>query len=205
MFSNVGKLDRVIRFILGAILIAYGFMESLSQTLSSFFIILGLILVITGIVGFCPLYKALGVSTSRPRRLRRISKRDIEMAIKNHGVSKSAPLEKVNVMHASTKSVGPSKSVDVKKKTSTKKISTKKTPVKKTSVKKTSVKKSSMKETKVVKKATTKKAATKKSPSKKTVKKSSVKKTTKKPTEKATKKVAKKVTKKITTKKKSNR
>ncbi|MDD2806064.1 MAG: DUF2892 domain-containing protein [Elusimicrobiales bacterium] len=61
IIKNVGKLDRVIRLIAGA---ALGYFSYTSAGLAS--VILGLagaMAVITGLVGFCGLYKLFGINT----------------------------------------------------------------------------------------------------------------------------------------------
>ncbi|NVK23005.1 MAG: DUF2892 domain-containing protein [Kangiellaceae bacterium] len=55
---NEGTVDRVIRVIIGALLIALVFVGP--QTAWGW---IGLIPLITGLVGFCPLYKLLGINT----------------------------------------------------------------------------------------------------------------------------------------------
>jgi ABC-type uncharacterized transport system permease subunit len=61
--KNVGKIDRAARIILG-IIILYIFMASMVATPWSYLVLLiGLILLATGIVGSCPLYSILGMNT----------------------------------------------------------------------------------------------------------------------------------------------
>lgn len=55
MTINESTDDRIIRIILGVVLIGLGGIGWLS--------IPGIIALVTGIVGFCPLYKVLGIST----------------------------------------------------------------------------------------------------------------------------------------------
>lgn len=57
--TNEGKLDRVLRGLVGLALIALVF--SGPQTPWGW---LGLVPLITGLAGFCPLYRLLGVSTA---------------------------------------------------------------------------------------------------------------------------------------------
>ena len=58
MSRNEGTADRVIRVILGLVLIALVFVGPQTQ-----WGWVGLIPLVTGLVGFCPLYKVLGLST----------------------------------------------------------------------------------------------------------------------------------------------
>lgn len=57
MKSNVGSADRVVRVILGVIIIVLGFY------FKSWWGIVGLIPVITGVLNYCPAYSLIGVST----------------------------------------------------------------------------------------------------------------------------------------------
>jgi hypothetical protein len=62
MTVNEGTLDRVLRLILGIIGIGLVFMGPRSP-LGWF----GLIPLATGAVGFCPLYRLVGINTCKPR------------------------------------------------------------------------------------------------------------------------------------------
>lgn len=57
--TNVGTLDRAIRIVLGLALISLTFVGP-----HSLLGLVGLIPLATGLVGFCPLYRLLGLSTS---------------------------------------------------------------------------------------------------------------------------------------------
>ncbi len=62
MFRNVGRLDRAIRLVLGVMLLGlYGAVEPPLKYVT----LVGLLLVATAFSGFCPLYRAIGVSTCR--------------------------------------------------------------------------------------------------------------------------------------------
>jgi len=65
MNKNEGTADRVIRVVLGIILIGLGiyFQGSWGLVAMIVLIILGLAALITGIIGFCGLYKILKIST----------------------------------------------------------------------------------------------------------------------------------------------
>lgn len=56
--NNVGKTDRIIRIVLGVLLIANVF-----YALQSPIGWIGVILLVTGISGICPLYSLLGLNT----------------------------------------------------------------------------------------------------------------------------------------------
>ncbi|WDE01023.1 MULTISPECIES: YgaP family membrane protein [Thalassomonas] len=58
MNKNEGFIDRTLRIILGLLLLAMVFIGP--QTLWGY---VGLIPLVTGVVGFCPLYKIFGLSS----------------------------------------------------------------------------------------------------------------------------------------------
>jgi len=56
--SNVGKIDRIIRILVGVLLVGnvfYGLNSPIGW--------IGLILIVTGIPGICPVYSLLGLNT----------------------------------------------------------------------------------------------------------------------------------------------
>jgi len=63
MKCNVGTIDKVIRIILGIVLISLVFVGP--QTPWGW---IGLIPLVTGLVGFCPLYALLGLNTCQTRQ-----------------------------------------------------------------------------------------------------------------------------------------
>ena len=64
---NVGSIDRVVRIMLGTTLIAVAAAGSLSGLALTIGLAVAAIALVTGIVGFCPLYFVLGISTSGNR------------------------------------------------------------------------------------------------------------------------------------------
>lgn len=58
MIRNVGAVDRAIRLVAGIALLALVFVGP--QTRWGYF---GLVLIATALVGYCPIYQILGVST----------------------------------------------------------------------------------------------------------------------------------------------
>ena len=66
MKRNVGKIDMLLRFALGAILLYIGFMdnpvvsEGLPKTIIAVF---AFVPILTGLLRFCPLYYIIGAST----------------------------------------------------------------------------------------------------------------------------------------------
>lgn len=66
MQLNVGSTDRLIRIILGALLVALpllGVVSSLGSTLGIIMAVVGAVFIVTGFVSFCPLYRIIGAST----------------------------------------------------------------------------------------------------------------------------------------------
>ena len=63
MVRNEGTVDRVVRVVLGVLLIAAWAFGWLTGTPAVVLGVLGIVLVGTGAVGFCALYKVFGVST----------------------------------------------------------------------------------------------------------------------------------------------
>lgn len=59
MRKNIGSIDRVMRFIIGIVIIALGFIYG------SWWGILGFVPIITAFTGFCPLYVPFGISTCK--------------------------------------------------------------------------------------------------------------------------------------------
>ena len=67
---NVGRLDRAVRLVLGALLLPIGLLPLGAVEGNAFGVITafaGFIGLVTGISGFCPLYVPLGISTAQPR------------------------------------------------------------------------------------------------------------------------------------------
>ena len=63
MKPNEGSIDRIIRVILGIVLIVIGWAVLGNNTLGVILDIIGVILLITAITGFCGIYRLLGIST----------------------------------------------------------------------------------------------------------------------------------------------
>jgi hypothetical protein len=61
--KNVGMIDRVIRIILGIILLYLFVVNMVAAPWSYLVALIGLILLVTGVVGTCPLYSMLGMNT----------------------------------------------------------------------------------------------------------------------------------------------
>jgi hypothetical protein len=64
MSLNVGGADRIIRIVLGIVLAAAGFFY-LSGTLGIVVGVVGLIMLVTGAIGWCPAYLPFGFSSRK--------------------------------------------------------------------------------------------------------------------------------------------
>ena len=65
MKKTVGSADKVIRIILGLVLLIIAFAVSVGQILKVILIVIGIIALLTAITGLCPLYSLLGISTRK--------------------------------------------------------------------------------------------------------------------------------------------
>jgi len=63
MKQNESNVDRIIRVVFGIVLLFLGFGGALSGTLAIVADVLGFVLLLTGAVGFCPLYTFFKFST----------------------------------------------------------------------------------------------------------------------------------------------
>jgi uncharacterized integral membrane protein len=65
MQKNVGSLDRVIRILFAVVVALLYFTNQISGTLALILGILGIVLLATAVVGFCPIYWPLKLSTTK--------------------------------------------------------------------------------------------------------------------------------------------
>jgi hypothetical protein len=63
MVRNESNVDRIVRALVGAVLLIAWVAGWLTGTLAIVLGIVGVVLLVTATVGFCPLYRVLGVST----------------------------------------------------------------------------------------------------------------------------------------------
>lgn len=67
--NNVGKTDRVVRLILATLLAVLWAMGAVQGWLGIVFLVVAAILLLTAVVGTCPLYSLFGISTvQKPKR-----------------------------------------------------------------------------------------------------------------------------------------
>ena len=67
MSINVGGLDRVIRVVIGLVLIALGLFHVLTGTSALVACVVAAIAIITGVVRFCPAWAMFGINTTRSK------------------------------------------------------------------------------------------------------------------------------------------
>jgi len=67
MKANESGTDRVVRFILGIIFLILGWAVLHNNVLGVILDIIGIILIITAITGFCLLYSLLGINTKKEK------------------------------------------------------------------------------------------------------------------------------------------
>jgi Na+(H+)/acetate symporter ActP len=65
--SNVGTIDRIVRAVAGLALIILPFLAAWPIVAVIISVVLGLVLVTTAAVSFCPIYAALGMSSKGTR------------------------------------------------------------------------------------------------------------------------------------------
>jgi len=67
MGKNVGSVDKTIRLVAGVALLAWSFLGlgGIGTTIGLIAAIVGVILLATGLINFCPLFKIFGISTFR--------------------------------------------------------------------------------------------------------------------------------------------
>ncbi len=63
MKKNMGNLDRIIRIVVAAVLAVLYFNGTLAGTLGIVALVVAVVFLLTSAVGFCPLYRLVGLST----------------------------------------------------------------------------------------------------------------------------------------------
>lgn len=64
MKNNLGNIDRIVRLILAAVLLIIAFATNLTSGVATYIIIgVGVILALTALINFCPLYAMFGINT----------------------------------------------------------------------------------------------------------------------------------------------
>ncbi|MFA7617040.1 MAG: DUF2892 domain-containing protein [Moheibacter sp.] len=68
MKINMGKIDRILRFLLGVLVIYLYFTNQLSGLWAIVLGIFAIIFFITSFIGFCPVYTLLGIRTNKKEK-----------------------------------------------------------------------------------------------------------------------------------------
>lgn len=63
MVVNESPADRLVRGVLGIVLVVLAFVVGLGSVLGWVLLVVGAVLLITGATGFCPIYKVMKMST----------------------------------------------------------------------------------------------------------------------------------------------
>lgn len=67
MKKNMGNTDRIIRFVIAAIIAFLYFNGTITGTLGIILMVLAAVFVITSFISFCPLYAPFGLSTCKTK------------------------------------------------------------------------------------------------------------------------------------------
>lgn len=65
MTKNVGRIDMIVRIVLAAILAYLDWSGTVTGTMSWVLGIAAVVMLVTGLLKFCPLYKVLGIDTCK--------------------------------------------------------------------------------------------------------------------------------------------
>ena len=65
MKRNMGGIDRIIRFIVALLVAVLYYFKIIEGTLAYVLLALSGVFVLTGLIGFCPLYRLFGLSTCK--------------------------------------------------------------------------------------------------------------------------------------------
>jgi hypothetical protein len=63
MKQNVGNVDKLIRLLCALVIFIFAFITN-----SLWILIIGLIPLLTSLIGFCPLYLPFGINTKKPKK-----------------------------------------------------------------------------------------------------------------------------------------
>ena len=64
MFTqNESTMDRVLRFVVGALLVYLWYAALVTGVLATVAVVIGVVLMLTGAIGWCPLYTLFGMKT----------------------------------------------------------------------------------------------------------------------------------------------
>lgn len=67
MKTNMGIIDRVVRILISVLFVILFFTNIITGTLAIVLLVIAGVFLLTGLVGFCPLYTLFGISTKKKR------------------------------------------------------------------------------------------------------------------------------------------
>jgi hypothetical protein len=68
MTNNMGSLDKVIRFVIAALVVVLYFTNVINGTLGVVLLVLAAVFVLTSFISFCPLYLPFGINTNSKKQ-----------------------------------------------------------------------------------------------------------------------------------------
>ncbi|MCM4173320.1 DUF2892 domain-containing protein [Arenibacter sp. TNZ] len=68
MKKNMGNLDRTLRFVIAAALVALYYNGTISGILGIVLVVLAIVFFLTSFIGFCPLYFPFGIKTCKVKK-----------------------------------------------------------------------------------------------------------------------------------------
>ncbi|CAM1371735.1 MULTISPECIES: YgaP family membrane protein [Tenacibaculum] len=67
MKKNMGNTDKAIRTLIALIIAALSYFEFITGIFGNILLVLAIILLVTSLINFCPLYKLLGINTCKTK------------------------------------------------------------------------------------------------------------------------------------------
>lgn len=68
MTKNMGNTDKVIRVLIAAAIAVLYYLDKIQGTLAYILMAVAIILLVTSLVNFCPLYKLLGINSCKVKK-----------------------------------------------------------------------------------------------------------------------------------------
>jgi len=65
MKTNMGSADRIIRFLVAAVIAVLFLSGTITGTAATILAIVAVVFILTALIGFCPLYTILGIKTCK--------------------------------------------------------------------------------------------------------------------------------------------
>ncbi|AZJ32821.1 Protein of unknown function [Tenacibaculum mesophilum] len=67
MKKNIGNIDKAIRTFIALIMAMLSYFEFITGIFGNILLVLAIILLVTSLINFCPLYKLLGINTCKTK------------------------------------------------------------------------------------------------------------------------------------------